>query len=230
MSAWTDKHDAYCLEHRIAPSAKLLWQWLLSRSEALEQEPDLAEFNDWIGKHRGETYHRDTLKRALAQLINCKIVTPLKRFSWRIWRFVLRPIALITTPPMPRKNSHNRDEMRDPQPSNPQSAVREDLAAAASDSEILETCEQVGIPFRPSEAGNLLKNSINDVLLAIAHFWCRGGHEKIENPQGWLIECLRRRWWEDAADYYSAHSPIAIRQALEWESAGHPLEINKEVD
>lgn len=223
-SLWTDKHDAYCLEHRIAPSAKLLWQWLVFRSEAPEQEPDLAEFNDWIGRHRGETYHRDTLKRALSQLIDCKIVIPLKRFSWRIWRFVLRPISLISSPPVPRKNSHIRDEMRDPYHSNPQSVVGEGIAAAASNSEILTVCEDAGIPFRKSEAGNLLKNPISDVERAIAHFWCRGGHDKIENPQGWLIECLRRRWWEGENEYYSAHSPIAKRQALEWQKAGCLLE------
>ena len=52
MSTWTDKHDAYCLEHRIAPSAKLLWQWLLARSEAPEQEPDfLQELGDLLRRH-----------------------------------------------------------------------------------------------------------------------------------------------------------------------------------
>ena len=224
-SLWTDKHDAYCLEHRIAPSAKLLWQWLVSRSEAPEQEPDLAEFNGWVEKHRGDSYHRDTLKRALSQLIDCKVVTPLKKFTWRIWRFVLRPIALIASPPIPRKNSHNRDEMRDPCHSNSQSVVAEDIAAAAiSNSEILGICEQAGIPFRPDEAKNVVSESVEDVRCALVHFWRRGGREKIENPQGWLIECLRRRWWEDVADYYSAHSPIARRQTLEWERSGLLLE------
>ncbi len=116
------------------------------------------------------------------------------------------------------------------QASNPQSADAVVLAAAASntdvfesESEILETCKEAGIPFHPNEAGNVLKHSINEVREAVAHFWRRGGHDKIENPQGWLIECLRRQWWKDVTDYYSAHSLIAKRQMQEWIKAGRPL-------
>lgn len=234
-NVWTDKHDAYCLKHGITPSAKQLLQWLVSRSEAPEQEPDLAEFNAWVEKHRGKGYHRDTLKRAIATLIECKIVTPLKKFSWRIWRLILRPIGLISSPPNLRKKSRLQDCDRDPEASNPQSADAVALAAAVSnldlselDSEVLETCSEAGIPFRSDEAGNVLKHSIDEVREAIAHFRRRGGHDKIENPQGWLIECLRRRWWEDATNYYSAHSPIAKRQTQEWIKAGRSVGERRE--
>ncbi|MBW4477866.1 MAG: hypothetical protein KME54_13595 [Tolypothrix brevis GSE-NOS-MK-07-07A] len=40
---WTDKYDAYCLEHGLTPSAKLLWQWLVYQGENQELEPELKE-------------------------------------------------------------------------------------------------------------------------------------------------------------------------------------------
>lgn len=227
---WTPRHDAYCLEHGIKPCAKLLWQWLVSKSSASEQEPDLAEFNAWIEKHRNKGgYHRDTLKKAFEQLIDCNVVEPLKRFTWRIWRIKLRPINLLVNPPLPRKKSHICDSDRDLDTSNPQSVEDNGIAAAASSpetsppSEILDLAGSNGISYRPGEAGEVLKHSLEEVLQAIAHFHRRGGLLKIANPQGWLIECLRRRWWEDAIDYYSANSPIAARQTNDWLIRGSKL-------
>lgn len=152
-----------------------------------------------------------------------------------MWRWVLRPINLLVEPIVKpqRQNSQKMEESPNPEASNPQSTNDNALAAAASNpdlcssqSEILSICSEAGIDYRPTEAGNVFSHPISEVRQAIAHFWRRGGHEKISNPQGWLIECLRRRWWEDATDvgsYYSANSPIANRLLQQWSNAGCPL-------
>lgn len=227
-SVWTDKHNEFCLKHKLPASVRALWQWLLETKDmGCEIEFNLKQFNNWVERWRGKAYDAKTLKSATQKLLDIGAFVDEKctGFAWFWKRWIVRPINLLVNPLRPRKKVQESGKIPDPCHSNPQSVVENALAAAASNSEILEVCEDAGIPFRPSEAGNLLKNPISDVLLAIAHFWCRGGHEKIENPQGWLIECLRRRWWEDVAvDYYSAHSPIALRQALEWQKAGCLLE------
>lgn len=229
-AAWTDQHNEFCLKHQLPASVRALWQWLLEAKEetGCEIEFNLKQFNAWVERWRGKAYDPKTLKSAAERLleIGAFIDEKCTGFTWFWKRWIVRPINLLVSPLKPRKKVQQSGKIPDPCHSNPQSVVGEDIAAAAiPNSEILDACEQAGIPFRKSEAGNLLKNSMSDVLLAIAHFWCRGGHEKIENPQGWLIECLRRRWWEDVTDnYYSAHSPIARRQTLEWERSGCLLE------
>lgn len=82
-STWTEEHDAFSLENHFTPAAKLLWQWLMRQGGLGEEiEPDLTEFNDWVGKHRGKGYTRPTLKKALEQLEQSGIVRTLKRYTW----------------------------------------------------------------------------------------------------------------------------------------------------
>lgn len=235
---WTPQHDAYCLERGITPSAKLLWQWLIRRNSGLEQEPDLAEFNSWIEKHRGKGYHRDTLKAAIAQLIEHKVIEPLKKFTWRIWRIVLRPINAIICPPKLRKKSHTCECVRDPGTSNPQFAADdvqttttvlddEDLAAK------VEVCRQAGIRYMGRSASFLRDFTLDEINKASTFFFASGANnrDKVPNPEGWFRACLRddyvgqheRRRQEDSDEYYSPKSSIAKRQALEWERAGRPL-------
>lgn len=231
IGTWTDKHNAFCLQERLPASTRALWQWLLEQRQegSSEIEFDLKDFNKWVEKKRGYPLDVKTLKYARDRLIECGVVSWFKQFTWSIWRWVIKPINLLVYPVVKpqRKDSYKKEETPDPDASNPQSVADDALAAAASNSEaeILETCSEAQIPFRRSEAGNLLSHSVAEVRSAIAHFWCRGGHEKIKNPQGWLIECLRRCWWEDASDYYSPCSPIARRQSEEWEKGGRSLGV-----
>jgi hypothetical protein len=51
---WTQKHDQFCLENKLTPTAKLLWQWLVHNyktEEVIEPELEL-EFNAWIKKRK----------------------------------------------------------------------------------------------------------------------------------------------------------------------------------
>jgi hypothetical protein len=210
---WTKKHDEFCLEKGIKPSAKSLWQWLLEKGGEGEREPDLADFNKWIEKHRGKPFHRDTIKQAFNQLVETGAITTLKKFTWKVWRIVVRSIdAVIGAKPKQRKNSHNRDRNRTLPPSNPDSAVAQDIAAAALDSmqlisqlpeeevqileQNLETCEAAGITFSAKESAEILSCEPEDLKQAIALFQKRGGHSKIKNPEGWLRRCLDGLWWE----------------------------------
>jgi hypothetical protein len=70
---------------------------------------------------------------------------------------------------------------------------------------VLSECEKAGIVFDPKQSPEILEYAIEEVKSAIALFHSRGGHEtdwrgkrKIKNPQGWLLACLRKRWYDQA--------------------------------
>ncbi|AFY48894.1 hypothetical protein Nos7524_3091 [Nostoc sp. PCC 7524] len=196
---WTEAHDAYCLENKITPAAKLLWQWLIRQGIGDEQEPDLKEFNQWVEKHRGKGYTRPTLKDALAQLVDCRVVQIVKQFTWRIVRIVTRPLDWLN----PKKNLRHQHKNCDSPPSKPQSA--DDTPNSSSNSsndtasreEIIEVCAKAGIFYHPDKPAKVFSYSLDDVLLAIDVYKLRSAQERIRNPQGWLIDCLEWRYWED---------------------------------
>ncbi|HLO84909.1 MAG TPA: hypothetical protein VK203_07840 [Nostocaceae cyanobacterium] len=203
-TAWTSKHDAFCLENRVTPSAKLLWHWLEALAKGnhdQELEPDLKDFNKWVEKHRGKGFCRLTLKNALAQLIDLRVVDLIKQFTWSIVRIATRPLEWLK----PKKNLRQRNKNYAQQPSNQQntddaqysssnySLSEEELAEHEA---VLTECENAGIVFDPIQSPEILDYTHEEVKAAIKLFHQRGGHKKIKNPQGWLIGCLRRRWYE----------------------------------
>ncbi len=94
LNPWTDKHDLFCLENKITPSAQLLWRWLLREGKlGTELEPDLKEFNEWVSKRRGKPYCRPQVKAAFNQLVECRVIVLVKTFTWHLVRIVTRTLA-----------------------------------------------------------------------------------------------------------------------------------------
>lgn len=190
--------DNFALQHNITPAAKLLWQWLKREEEGEEQEPDLQDFNKWVEKHRGKPFHRDTLKRAIAQLAELRIIRIVRAFTWRIYRLVCRPLEWLK----PSKKARRRACDRALPPSNPISAddqVKQQQQSCLPTA--LDACTAAGIVFRPKDFDKIITYSTEELFLALNHFAVRGGHEKIRNPSGWLVECLKWQWWLDQEVY-----------------------------
>lgn len=203
---WTEKHDAYCLKHKLSPTAKLIWQWLIHTERPEEAEPDLKQFNQWATKHRGRPFHRDTLKIAWNQLIESDVIRPIKQFTWSIWRCAIRPINLLLYPiSTPRKRSRIEETDRGSDGSNDSNAPSQDIAAAAlsnNEEEIINECKSAGISF--SDTRILRKFSLEKVRSAIALFFRRGGFAldldgmpRIDNPQGFILDALRKGWIDE---------------------------------
>lgn len=213
---WTAKHDAFCLEEGLPPAAKLLWQWLLHHHDQDEEiEPDLKDFNNWVKKHRGKPYCRQTLKDALAKLVDCRIVQVVKQFKWSIARIVTRPLDWLK----PKKNLHKRNKNCAQQHSNDLNTENQECSSSidplneemiAEGEQILTECENVGIVFDPIQSPEILNYPLEEVKMAIAHFQKRGGHEKIKNPQGWLLQCLRKYWYDQPEHWSFADLLIAL--------------------
>ncbi len=90
---WTEKHEAFCFQHRIPNAAKVLWQWLMRQGQIAEElEPDLSEFNEWVEKVRGKPYGHNYLKKMLEVLIEHGVVSVVKKYSWKIFRLLVRPL------------------------------------------------------------------------------------------------------------------------------------------
>lgn len=211
--SWTEEHDAYCYQHHIPPAAKTLWQWLMRQGEiASEIEPDLSEFNAWVAKSRGKPYAHNYLKKIFEILVSCRVLQVIKQYSWKITKLLVRPLSWLNPPKKPReKKLHNHNSSYDLPPSNGSNA--EEGVNSSSNSltlttaefeelerqhDILIACAEYEIYFDPNKrtTRHLLEFDIEDVRLALNHFIKRGGHQAINNPQGWLINCLRNCYWE----------------------------------
>jgi hypothetical protein len=212
---WTLKHDAFCLEHKLPPTAKLLWQWLLANyKEDQDIEPDLeTDFNSWAEKHRGKRFSINTIKNALKRLTECQVVRLIKKWSWYEVRIAIFPPNWFK--PKLSKKSQNSDQIDEKQPStsenseesicnnninnleeyvSPEGIISEDDIAEYQ--QVLTECENAGVPFDPMKSPEILRYSIGEVKEAIALFEKSRKRQAIPNPQGWLICCLRFKWYE----------------------------------
>lgn len=193
---WTDRHHAYCLKHHIRCATLDVYQWLVAQGENVELEVDFKhEFNAWVAKKRGAPYHRDTIKKAIATLADLGVITLGKKYSWCIWSlFVISLDRLVK----PRKKSGNRTT---PRGFDPAKHGKPDERVLQQQHQYNSLLAKAKIIFQPRYLKRLLKFSIDDLRNAIALFFYRGGHEKINNPSGWIVECLRNGWWEDQMRY-----------------------------
>ncbi|MGD1912094.1 MAG: hypothetical protein ACFB2X_14925 [Rivularia sp. (in: cyanobacteria)] len=64
---------------------------------------------------------------------------------------------------------------------------------------MLQMCSDYGIRFNPkkSTTDNLYTYSLEELRLALNLYEVRGAKEIIYNPPGWLINCLKWRYWDD---------------------------------
>ncbi|WP_375494769.1 hypothetical protein [uncultured Nostoc sp.] len=200
---WTEEHEAFCYKHHICPAAKSLWQWLMRQGLIAEEvEPDLSEFNATVAKARGKGYSHNYLKKIFDQLVECRVIQVVKQYSWKIFKLLVRPLSWLKPPRKKReKNLQNHNLSYTLDPSNDKSAVTGDIQQQHSNSDInLELLAENGIHF-DSDEKEVLERPTNEIKLAILMFNLRGGFEKSYNPEGFIRQCLKRRWWEFPRNY-----------------------------
>lgn len=194
---WTEEHEAFCYRNHISPAAKSLWQWLMRQGEISEEiEPDLSAFNAWVEKNRGKGYAHNYLKQIFNQLIEHRVIQVVKQYSWKIFKLLVRPLSCLK--PRREKNLQNRNSSYKQQPSNDSNAVEESIQQQHSTNKQL--LEDNGI-YYDDNVTQVLHRPTNEIRLAIIMFNLRGGFEKIENPEGFIRDCLRFRWWEYSRNY-----------------------------
>ncbi len=210
VSVWTHKHEEFCLQNQIPRFAQLLWEWLIKKGEVdKETEPDLKDFNNWIGKHRGRKYCRNTLKSAFNKLVECRVVNLVKRYTWHIVKIVTRPIEYLK--PKRKLQKQNIFDNLD----SSKGKFYNDVSLQQQQKLIINNkllFSQYGINFNQDEL-EVLKRPKNEVLLAITCYQIRDRgvvtclnqrritRGKIKNPEGWIRNCLRKRLWDEPRMY-----------------------------
>lgn len=210
VSQWTYKHEEYCLRNEIPPSAKILWEWLIRKGEVnKETEPDLKEFNNWIRRHRGKGYCRNTLKSAFGKLVECRVVNLVKRYTWSVAKIVTRPLEYLK----PKRKLQKRnifDNLDRSNGSKHVDVVLQQQQELITNNKLLFS--EYGINFNDDET-EVLNRPRNEVLLAITCYQIRDkgqvthGNQikvtrgKIANPEGWIRSCLRKRLWDEPRMY-----------------------------
>jgi hypothetical protein len=200
---WTEEHEAYCFQYHIPPAAKLIWQCLMREGEiGTEIEPDLAKINAWVAKVRGKGYSHNYLKQMFNILVETRVIQVIKQYSWKVFKLLVRPLDWLKPPKKRReKNLQNSNSSYNLPASNEQSADTGDIQQQQSNIDNnLATLADEGIIFNHDEK-EVLDRPENEIRLAIIMFNLQGGFDKIENPEGWIRTCLRKRIWEYPSNY-----------------------------
>jgi hypothetical protein len=210
-STWTKKHTDLAISEKLTKNAWALWEWLVHQGlEGKTEVVDLKDFNRYIAKKTGKPLDNRTVKASADRLMKANIL------RWdNLTTFVRRAtVKLIREllPPKLRCRDCNLSAMNvDLQASNPCSVKQGDIAAAAdlfliskigeeavkNLEENVAKCEEAGIHFSSEDAATILTwEDTKDVEAAIKLFFKRGGHIKVKNPEGWIRDCLEKRWFE----------------------------------
>ena len=185
-------------------------EWLIKIGQVnVETEPDLKDFNNWIKRHRGKEYCRNTVKSAFNCLVENRVVNLVKRYTWRIVKIVTRPLEFLK----PKRKLQKLDIL---------DSLHRSFGMFVDDVSLLQQhilitdnqllFSQYGIRFDETDK-EVLNRPKNEVLLSIACYQIADTRKvtqanqttitrgKIENPEGWIRTCLRRRYWDKPRTY-----------------------------
>ncbi|MGL5876398.1 MAG: hypothetical protein ACRC2V_01210 [Xenococcaceae cyanobacterium] len=190
---WSKKHDDFCLENNIRPSAQLLWRWLMSEGQPGEPiEIDLLlEFNAWVDKHRPEGgFSNPTLKSALNQLEEVGIVVIERTYTWRIHAIVFRALKWLKKSDPDDKPIYTESALI------PQ-FVADKMEQQQQEIEVRQELKTWGIEYRDRDWKKILIHGVENIKAGLQHLLVRATSSEINNPSGWLRSCIRNEWWQD---------------------------------
>lgn len=201
INLWTEQHEIFCFENKIPSAAQHLWQWLLRQGNVIEEiEIDLSKFNTWVEKWRGRKYTHNYLK-SMFQLLDKKgVLSVIRPYCWKIHKLVLRPLEWLK--PRKKKKLQLSNFTYNSDPSNDINAVADSMQQQHSVLERnQETFAEAGIEFDTTET-EVLGRPGWEVRAAIVLFKIRGGFlGRVGNPEGWMRQCLRNRYWESRRNF-----------------------------
>lgn len=211
---WSKAHDELALSYGLPPAAQFLWRWLARRCQpAQDSFPDFDKFKEWVRRQRGRSYCDRTIKNALARLEQLDIID-IKRYRQGFGRLVLRPIEWLLNKPEKEfqnwKFTSNEKELenRTNDGISGDSADRKDKQQQLTKSlheydlqQVAEMLANAGIAYRTTEFLKIIKYGADKIKLALDLLQKRRERgQRIENPAGWLRQCLVYEWWLDEVD------------------------------
>lgn len=212
------RYDQFALSCALRHSSERLLRWVLRRAkpnQVVEIEIDLRVFNKDIarGRDRGG-YDPKTLKLGLAQLDEKTqgLILITKSYTWAIHKVIVRPLAMVL-----ETNSQNRNKAPKLNRGNPMFSEDRKKAIALQQqqniSKIDTLFKNVGINFTHDAlnriwrlSGKCLDNIVKSVELLLHRH--STSCEKISNPQGFIVQCLKDGWYKTFDLYYQAELPF----------------------
>ncbi len=214
---WNKRYDQFALSCGLRHSGERLLRWLLRRAkqnQVCEIEIDLRVFNKFIERDRGRPYDRKTIKEALAQLDEKTqgLILITKSYTWAIKKVIVRPLGMVL-----QTNSQTGDKSLSLNRGNPMFSEdhknRLALQQQQDISKIDSLFTKVGVKFDYHAlqsiwrlSGKCLDNIVQSIELLLHRHSTQ--KEKIANPQGFIVDCLKYGWHRGFNLYYQTKLPF----------------------
>lgn len=177
-------------------------------------EIDLRLFNTWLKRHRGNGYDRKTLKAALIQLdeLTKGLILVEKTYTWAIHRLLIRPLSFVLS-----QNSPKSEKTPQLPTLNPMFGGEHKKATAKQQQHNIAKLDalfqKVGINYDQHallRIWRLAGKSMDSITEAVEMLLHRHSTQtdKINNPQGWIVNCLKYGWAKGFDLYYQAELPF----------------------
>lgn len=216
---WTKKHDKFALAVNLSGCQSLVLRDIFRKTklyEPTEIEIDLRKTNKWIGRDRWRgQYHRKTIQGAIAALDEktMGMVTIIKKYTPWVYKILVRPLSFLE-----RIKSAKCGSMPKPNGCNPMYSEEHKNRAREQQqqniSKIKTTLEKVGLNFDPLAlnriwryAGKSVDNLKSAVELLLYRRSLKAEDEPMNNPQGYLMDILKKGYYKDFSLYYNADLP-----------------------
>jgi hypothetical protein len=209
---WTKRHDNFVLSQKkenksIPPSAQLVWRFYERRRHQLgeEMDIDLEQCNKWIARQKGSGFERKTLKNAISLLESVGVITIVKKsHNWRDYRIILHGIEYICDRHKitPKKNSPKQEKFttlpgHEPiQDNSSQETTPIWQQHQNTFTQIDELTRSIGLVFDRKTIGDFVRYGVDKVHKAIELWQLRSLTNVIDNPHGFIVSCLRWKWWK----------------------------------
>ncbi|MGI8500150.1 MAG: hypothetical protein ACR2LR_03305 [Hassallia sp.] len=220
VTAWTKKHDEYCLQYKIPNSAQKLWHWLICYGQVGKRiEPSLKEFNDWIESERGKPYCYKQLKNAFNKLLECKLLKLIRQYNWHEFKLIIKPLDWLEPrnktsekkSEFENSNSKTQAETIENQSKNLDTVYQQQHSIDPKEKEVANstrTKPQVS-PETKQEIKQLCKTAdiqlpekceifyypIEEIKISLGFLKIRNKRDRIPNRIGWIIDCLQNKYY-----------------------------------
>lgn len=211
--SWNKKNDQFALSCGLRPSARLLLRWLLRRAkpnQVCEIEADFRVFNSWIAKNRNKAYDPKTICEAIAQLDDQTqgLILVTKSYSRWVKKILIRPLEMLEEK-SPKKDLSPKLQTIEPMfDADHKKRVSEQQQQDIS--KIKHLLGSLGLKYTEDAIYRLWRyadKNVDSVQKAVEYMlYCHGkkldrGQKGITQPHGWLHECLKY-WWHEQAGFY----------------------------
>jgi len=228
---WTKKHDEFVQASNISGCAEYLTRYLLRQnkfSKPIETVIDLRKFNRWVGKHRvtGQ-YHRKTIITAMGVVCDRTngMFVILAQYSPYIYKIVIRPLDYLIKIENAKCAKESRVTNEKPMYSK-EHRQRQYQQQQHNLNLLDQLLAKVGVKFTRDallKIWRLANKKIDSVKDAIELMLYQNSHQvqKIHNPHGWLIECLKHGWQHGIQEYYETEIPLIYKRSDIQSFLGH---------